>query len=99
MPGKSKHGKGRRTQYKNKPRQPQTAGTVNSAAAATAGTVSAAVKPAAPAIVKPAAPSKAPGYSPATTAEYPFFGGELKRIAILTAVLLVVLIVLGIIIK
>jgi hypothetical protein len=99
MPGKSKHGKGRRTQYKNRARQPQTAGTVNSALATPAGTAQGAVKTAAPVMVRPAAPSKAPGYSPATKAEYPFFTSELKRITVLTAILLVILVAFNFIIK
>jgi hypothetical protein len=98
MPGKSKHGKGRRTQFKNKARQPQTAGTVNSASS-NAAAAPTSVKTAATVIVKPAPPSKAPGYKPATTAEYPFFSSELKRIMVLTLILLVVLIILAFIIK
>jgi hypothetical protein len=99
MPGKSKHGKGRRAQYKNKARQPQTTGVVNSASTTPAAAVPTPGKPAAPAMVKPAAPSKAIGYRPATTAEYPFFSSELKRITVLTLILLAVLIILAFIIK
>lgn len=86
---KSKHAKGRRTQnYKS--RQPRTA-PVSQSASTTA--------PAAAVMVKPAPAPKTPGYKPATTEQYPYFVNELKRISILTAVLVVVLIILALVIN
>ena len=108
MPGKSKHGKGRRNQFKGKPRQPQTtapaAAAVTSNATAPAGApvgvqAAAGAPKAAAGLVKPAAPPKSLVYKPATTAEYPYFSSELKRIIILTAAIVIVLIVLAIIFK
>jgi hypothetical protein len=100
MPGKSKHGKGRRNQYRSTPRQPQTAAAVTNNATAQAGAPAAVAAPkSAPGLVKPAAPSKSLIYKPATTAEYPYFSSELKRIIILTAAVVVVLIVLAFIFK
>jgi hypothetical protein len=96
MPGKSKHGKGRRNQYRSKPAQPKAA--VTAASSNTAPAAQAAL-PASPAMVKPVAPPKTNIYKPATTAEYPYFSSELKRILILTAAIVVVLIVLAIIFK
>jgi hypothetical protein len=90
MPGKSKHGKGRRPQYKNKIR-PQTVQTTQSVAGAPGTT--------APVVVKTATAPRVPGYTPASAAEYPFFTSELKRIAVITVIILVILVVLALIIK
>ena len=99
MPGKSKHGKGRRTQYKNRARQPQKAATVNTASTAPAAAVPAAVSPIAPAAVKVATVTRAQGYKPGAVAEVPFLISDLKRIALLTLVAVVILVVLVFIIK
>jgi hypothetical protein len=100
MPGKSKHGKGRRTQYKNRARQPQTAGTVNSAPAAPAAAVPAGVNQEAAATVKPVATvTKAQGYKPGTVAEVPFLVRDLKKIGLLTLIAVVIIVILAFIIK
>jgi hypothetical protein len=108
MPGKSKHGKGKRPQNRNRVRPP-----VSPAAASATGnstTAPAAVAPAA-AVNTASAPARAPKvtgakvsvknmvYAGATREQYPFFTSELKVIGILTAIILVVLVVLGLVIK
>ena len=89
---KSRHGKSRRPQYRNKPRQPQTAqaGAATNASTAPAATTSAAPK---------ATTAKTIAYTAATTAQYPFFTSELKRIGIITAIILIVLIALAFILR
>jgi hypothetical protein len=94
MPAKSRHGKGKRPQNRNRARQPQTAQTVQSAATAPAAAVPAPVK-----AVPPRSTAKVVAYTPASTADYPFFSSELKRITITTAVIVVVLVVLAFIIR
>jgi len=95
MPGKSKHGKGRRTQYKNKIRQSQPAVQNASAAASAAG----APAVTAPVMAKTVITPKAAASAPDTAARYPFFMSELKTIGVITAVILVILIVLSFIIQ
>jgi hypothetical protein len=84
MPAKSKK---RRPQY-NKAKRQHTAPAAQAAVNSTA----------APAAVK-AAVSKAPVSTAASAAEYPYFSSELKRIAVVTGAILVILIVLAFIIK
>jgi len=94
MPSKSRHGKGKRPQTRNRARQPQTAAVNQSAATAPGASVPVPAK-----TVPARAASKVVAYTPASAAEYPFFSSELKRITIITAVILVVLIVLALIIR
>ena len=100
MPAKSKRGKGKRPQNRNRARQPitpsaaGTGGTTATAAVNTAGAPARAPKsPAA----KPMAKNLV--YSGATAEQYPFFTSELKRISIITVIILVILIVLSLVIK
>ncbi len=91
MSGKSKHKKGRRPQYRNRVRQQPAASQPVQAAAAAPNTT-------APAAVKSAPATKAaPVSTRATTAQYPYFTSELKRIGIISAIIIVILIVLAII--
>jgi hypothetical protein len=95
---KSKHGKGRRPQYKKQNKQPQTAATVQTSATAPEGSAPAAVKPA-PAAVHSEGPAKAQGRKPEMVLEATFFTRELKRIAIISVSIVVILVVLSFIIK
>ena len=102
MPAKSRHGKGKRPQNRARAKQPQTAAVHQAAAVSPAAGAPAAV--AATAVPQTKAPvkaanSKAVGYTPAATAEIPHFTNELKRIAIISACIVVVLVVLAIIIR
>jgi hypothetical protein len=89
MPGKSRHSKGKRYQYikknKNIPRQ-------NTVAAPTAA---AAVAPK-PAVTVQTAPAgkAADSSASAKTNQYAYVTGDLKRIGILTGIIIVILIVL-----
>jgi hypothetical protein len=103
MPGKSKHGKGKRPQNRNRVRQPAGA----AASSAASGNITPAAAPAAAVHTAPPRP-KATGakvsaknmvYVGASKEQYPFFTSELKGIGIITAIILVVLVVLGIVIK
>jgi hypothetical protein len=89
MPGKSKRGKGRRPQYKNNQNR-QVAAQPAPATAAASGA-------AAPAAVKAAPAQKTPVSTAASITQYPFFGSELKRIAIITGIILVILVILVIV--
>jgi hypothetical protein len=103
---KSKHSRGKRPQYKNRPRAaaPASAGT---AAPAAAGTVSPAVASAPAAPNRSAAPAKpvkgstakVVAYAAATKEQYPFFTGELMRIGLLTVGAVIVLLVCWFIFK
>jgi hypothetical protein len=100
MPGKSKRGKGKRPQNRNRARQPMTPSSASAggtpapaAAPAVIGTASA------PARTPKGAAAKTLVYSGATTEQYPFFTSELKRIAVITGAILVVLIVLALVIR
>jgi len=98
MPGKSKHGKGRRAQFRNKPRQPQAAAPVAASPAAPAMPASA-VKPEAKPVAKPVTTAKTQAAKVAAAAEYPYIGSELKKIAIITGIIVVAIIVLTFILK
>jgi hypothetical protein len=95
MPAKSRHGKGKRSQNKNRARQPQTAQAVQTANAP-AAVGAAPVKTPSP--VKSSG-SKVVSYTPASTSEYPFFTSELKRITVITGIIVVVLVILAFIIR
>jgi hypothetical protein len=100
MPGKSKHSKGKRPQNRNRARQPMAPSAANATGTAAPAAVGTAISP--PRTLKGAASkamSKTLAYSGATTEQYPFFTSELKRIAVITGVLLVVLIVLALVIR
>jgi hypothetical protein len=105
MPGKSKHGKGKRPQNKNKARQPMSQPTVNAAgtvapmAATTASIPFASAARASRGAAAKIANAKAMVYNGATKEQYPFFTSELKRIGIITAVILIILIVVSLVIK
>lgn len=88
MPGKSKK---RRPHYKKPVRQQHTAPAMQSAATTPEAKAAA--------IVKPAANPKVQGYKPATTAEYPFFTSELKRIAVISVIIIAILVILAIVIN
>ncbi len=99
---KSKHGKGRRAQYRNRPR-PQTAPpaqtmqTAQAAAPAAAAAAANTIKPAAP---KPVINTKtAAGRAAAAALQLPHIGAELKKIALFTGIIVVVLIVLTLVLK
>jgi hypothetical protein len=94
MPAKSRHGKGKRPQNRNRARQPQTAQVNKSAGTAPATSVTTPVK-----AVPVRAATKVVAYTPAAASEYPYFSSELKRITVITAVILVVLVVLALIIR
>lgn len=89
MPGKSRHGKGKRYQYskkhKNTPRQ-------NTAAAPVAATA-AATKPVTPAQTAPVGKAAAAPASVITN-QYAYIPGDLRRIGILTGIIIVILIAL-----
>jgi hypothetical protein len=93
MPGKSRHGKGKRYHYskKGKSLQRQATGTAPAAA------VNASEVPtqSAPAALKPMPKAAA---APLRAAEnpYPYITSELRRIAILAGIIIVILIVLSI---
>jgi hypothetical protein len=108
MPGKSKHSKGKRPQNKNRARQPMAPSAANAtgsaapmaataAAPAAVGTASAPPRTLKGAAAKVLAKNMA--YNGATTEQYPFFTSELKRIAVITGVLLIVLVVLAVVIR
>lgn len=90
MPGKSKHGKKKRYQQINKPKNIQGQATL-----ASPTTSAAAVTP------QPAAPVKAAGTGKPTASSagvkimsYEYVPGDLKRIGILTGIVILILIVL-----
>ena len=107
MPGKSKKGKGKRPQNRNRVRQPvaasaaNTPGTQSGAPAGTAAPVApAAVNIAsAPTRAPKGAAAKAAAYNGAMAEQYPYITSELKRIAVITAIMLVILIVLALVIR
>jgi len=104
MPAKSKRGKGKRPQNRNRARQPiapsavDAAGTAAPAAASPAVNISS-VPTRSPKSAAAKANAKTLVYSGATAEQYPFFISELKRIGVLTAVILVVLIVLSLVLN
>jgi hypothetical protein len=86
MAGKSRHGKGKRYHYSKKSKALHR----QAIAGAPAAAMNAA--PAAPTAM--AAPSKAAA-AQATENPYPYVGGELRRIAILGGIIIVILVVLS----
>jgi hypothetical protein len=88
MPGKSRHGKGKRYQSSKKRNIPRP-NTVAQPAAATA----IAPKPAATVTMAPAGKAVASPAS-ATANQYAYVTGDLRRIGILTGIIIVILIVL-----
>src|SRR4030042_5181410 len=93
MPGKSRHGKGKRPHKKKskiRQHQPVAAQPAQSAAIAPGAAVTTGAK----SIPVTRAPAASPA---ATTTQYPFFVSELKRIGIITGIIIVVLIILVII--
>jgi hypothetical protein len=96
MPAK-KPRRGRRPQYKKPAGQPTAAPATHAAAAAQANAVNTAPAPVKAPAAKPA--GKIVAYTPSTTAEYPFFTRELKRITILSVAILAILIILAVVIK
>ena len=99
MPGKSKHGKGRRSQFRNKPRQAQSAAPVTASSPASQTMPAAAVQPAAKPVSKPVSQVKTQAGKVAAAAEYPFISTELKKIAIITGIIVVIIIVLTFVLK
>jgi hypothetical protein len=104
MPGKSKHGKGKRPQYRNRARQPVNPSSVNAtgsvaSAPATAGAVNVSAPAKSPKTAAGKINAKTLVYSGATAEQYPFFISELKRIGVLTGVILIILVILGLIIR
>jgi hypothetical protein len=108
MPGKSKHSRGKRPQNRNRVRQPAAQSTANAAgtgapaAAIPAAPVAAGTSSAPPRATKGATArvtSKNIAYSAATVEQYPFFTRELKRIAVITGILLIILITLGLVLR
>jgi hypothetical protein len=108
MPGKSKHGKGKRPQNRNRVRK-----SVSPAAANTAGTMAATATgtptgaPAAAGVNTASAPARSSKgtaaktlvYNGATKEQYPFFTSELRRIAVITGAILIILVVLSLVIN
>jgi hypothetical protein len=99
MPAKSRHGKGKRPQTRNRAAKPQTAGVNQAAATAPAASVPAPAKAVATKAVPAKSATKVVAYTPASTTEYPFFSSELKRITVITGVIVVILVVLAFIIR
>jgi hypothetical protein len=102
MPGKSRHGKGKHPHYskKSKIRQRQVSeGTPQQAGAGMPQPATASIpKPAAPAAAPPR-PKTSVGPATAVTAPYTDIVGELKRIGILTGIIIIILIVLSIVLS
>jgi hypothetical protein len=102
MPGKSRHGKGKHPHYskKGKIRQHQaSSGTPQPAGVSLPQQATANVpKPAAPISASPV-PRAATRPEAATIAHYPDIVSELKRIGILTGIIIVILIVLSIVLS
>jgi hypothetical protein len=100
MPGKSRHGKGKRYHYSKKSkalRRQEAAGVP----APTVNTSQASQAPGQPAPT-PAAPAPKAAAAPSTqVAEntYSYIGGELRRIAILAGIIIAILIVLSFVLK
>jgi len=88
MPGKSRHGKGKRYQYNKKRNIPR-----QGAATTPAASAAVAPKPAATVLSAPAGKAAA---SPAIAKanQYAYIPGDLGRIGILTGIIIVILIVL-----
>jgi hypothetical protein len=99
MPGKSKRGKGKRPQYRNKARQPIAPSAANAAATAASPAPAATSTASAPARALRGAAAKTLVYSGATVEQYPFFTSELKRIGVITGIIVVVLIILSLVIR
>jgi len=93
MPAKSRHGKGKRHHQSKKSKAIQRHGTVM---APPAKAPTAAAPAPAPAPTPPKAVATA---AKATTLQYPYIKGELKRIAILAVIILIVLFILSTIIS
>jgi len=93
MPGKSRHGKGKRFHSK-KSKAMIRQGTAPATAAAGA-TAPEAPRPEAPATTA-TAPRAAVAAAKANVNPYPFIGSELRRIALLAGIIIVVLVVLSI---
>jgi hypothetical protein len=100
MPGKSRHGKGKHPHYSKKSKAlrrqgtPATAATVSQAAAGT----SEITRPVAP-MSAPPAPKAAMPTAKAAVNPYPFITSELRRIAILGGIIIVILVVLSIVLS
>jgi hypothetical protein len=100
MPGKSRHGKGKHPHYSKKSKalrrqgMPGTAPTVSQAAAGMPGIAG----QAAPAAAVPA-PKAAGTAAKALANPYPFITSELRRIALLGGVIIVILVVLSLVLK
>jgi hypothetical protein len=104
MPGKSKHSKGKRPQNRARARQPISPSAANTTGApsgvpAAAGVSTASAPARAPKSAAGKAMAKTMVYSGATAEQYPFFTSELKRIGVITGIILVVLIVLSLILR
>ena len=97
MPGKSKHGKGRRNQFR-KPRQAQATAPAASSSATTAMSA-ASVQPEAKPVNKPVSQAKPQTGKVAAAAEYPYISGELKKIAIITGIIVVIMVILTFVLK
>jgi hypothetical protein len=101
MPGKSRHGKGKHPRYskKSKIRQRQaSAGTPPTGAGLPQQANASISKSAAPAAATPA-PKASVRPAIVTTAQYTDIVGELKRIGILTGIIIVILIILYIVLS
>jgi hypothetical protein len=97
MPGKSRHGKGKHFHYSKKSKALRRQGAAATVSQATAGTPEI-PRPAAPAAV-PATPKAAVSTAKATVNPYPYIASELRRIAILGGIIIVILIVLSIVLS
>jgi hypothetical protein len=97
MPGKSRHGKGKRYHYskKSKALRRQT----SPGAPVAAINVSEATGQPAPAATPSLPKTSAVPAAQATENSYPYIGSELRRIAILAGIIIVILVVLSIILK
>jgi hypothetical protein len=92
---KSKHGKGRRAQYRNKPRQ-QTATQPQSAQTAISENDALTATAAKPALPKSTINTRTQSGKTSTAAlQLPPIGAELRKIAIVTGIIVVILVVLA----
>jgi hypothetical protein len=97
MPGKSRHGKGKRHHHSKKSKAIQRHGAVAATPAKTQ--IPEAAAPTATVVAAPKPPKAVETPAKATTIQYPYVKDELLRIAILAAIIIVVLFILSLIIS
>jgi hypothetical protein len=97
MSGKSRHGKGKRFHYSRKSKALRRQGAAAAVSPATAG---------APEIPRPVVPATTPPVPKAAVATtkgtvnpYPYIGRELRRIAILAGITIVILVILAVVLS